>query len=179
MGSVLHAAAAVLTFALLGTLTPRSLAAQGNPVLARPMPPGDSAAAVEVLRRTRAWHNSIMRVDTAALRRILLPEFSLTLPPELERAHVTLEAYLRNTGGYQLKEDRWEASDVRILGEVAVVTSRYWQRATPGGRDRSGTFLLTDVWRRVGGEWRVATRWSTWLDAPARVPAASAKTPAP
>jgi hypothetical protein len=143
------------------------------------MPPGDSAAAAEVLRRTRIWHDAIVRADTGALRRILLPEFTLTIPPELERAHVTIEPYLRNTVGYQLKEDRWEASDVRIMGDVAVVTSRYWQRAIPGGRDRSGRFLLTDVWRRLGGEWRVATRWSTWLDAPARAPAAPAKAPAP
>jgi hypothetical protein len=146
--------------------------AQKEPVLSRVIPASDSMAAKEVLRRTRLWHDAIIRADTAELRNILLPEYSLTVPPAIEQAHVPLEAYLKNAVDYRLSEDRWEASDVRILGDVAVVTSRYWQRAAPGGRDRSGYFILTDVWKRDGAEWRVATRWSTWLDAPQRTPPA-------
>jgi hypothetical protein len=141
-------------------------AAQNVPVLTRTIPAADSATAKVILGRTRAWHDAIIRGDTAALRRLLLPEFSLTTPPDLERGHVPLERYLRNTVQYQLHEDRWESSDVRIVGDAAVVTSRFWQRATSGGRDRSGYFVLTDVWRRDQEEWRAAARWSTWLDMP-------------
>lgn len=140
--------------------------AQTGPVLSRVIPAADTTVAKEILQRTRQWHDAILRADTAELRRVLLPEYSLTLPPFIEAAHVPLEPYLGNTVNYQLKEDRWEASDVRVLGDVVVVTSRFWQHATPGGRDRSGYFVLTDVWKRVSDEWRVAARWSTWLDDP-------------
>ena len=137
---------------------------QEAPTLTRVVPASDSLIAREVLRRSREWHDAIMRTDTAALSRMLLPEYSLTVAPDLENAYVPRDAWLRNTMGYQMRADRWEASDVRVLGDVVVVTSRVWQRATPGGRDRSGHFVLTDVWRRVDGEWLVASRTSTWLD---------------
>jgi ketosteroid isomerase-like protein len=150
-------------------------AAQTVPVLTRTIPAADSTTAKAILGRTRAWHDAIQRGDTAALRRLLLPEFSLTTPPDLERGHVPLERYLGNTVRYQLREERWESSDVRILGDVAVVTSRYWQSAASGGRDRSGYFVLTDVWRRDQGEWRAAARWSTWLDMPGGISPAGRK----
>lgn len=152
--------------ALLAALAPAPLRAQGVPVLARPVPPADSAAAAEVLLRTREWHDAIIRADTTALRELLAPEFTLTIAPQVEAGQVRLDRYLANVATYNLHEDRWEASDVRVVGDVAVVTSRFWQRATPGGRDRSGRFVLTDVWDRRGGTWRVVARWSTWLDAP-------------
>jgi ketosteroid isomerase-like protein len=140
--------------------------AQAGPVLTRVVPAADSATAHEILRRTRAWHDAIIRADTAYLNRLILPEYSLTIPPALETAYVTRDQWLANTPAYQLRADRWESSDVRVMGDAAVVTSRFWQHATPRGRDRSGYFLLTDLWRRVGGEWRPASRFSTWLDDP-------------
>lgn len=151
--------------ALVGLALAAPVHAQEGPVLTRVIPASDSATALEVLQRSRVWHDAIIRADTAALARMLLPEYSLTVAPSIEVAHVPKDAWLRNTINYQLRADRWEASDVRVLGDVAIVTSRLWQHATPGGRDRSGHFMLTDVWRRVDGEWLVASRWSTWLDA--------------
>ena len=154
------------TLALLAVLAPAPLRAQDALVLARPVAPADSAAAAEVLLRTREWHDAIIRADTVALRGILAPEFTLTLAPQVDANSVPLERYLANTMAYHLHEDRWEASDIRVIGDAAVVTSRYWQRATVGTRDRSGRFVLTDVWDRRGGTWRVVARWSLWLDAP-------------
>ena len=151
---------------LLGLVTAGSGGAQEGPILSRVLPVSDSAAAKEVLRRTRQWHDAIMRADSLELRRILLPEFTLTGAPGVDLVHVPLEQYLRTMATYQLQADRWEASDARILGEVAVVTSRYWQRATPLGQDRSGYYILTDVWKHVGSAWRAEARWAAWLDTP-------------
>lgn len=50
--------------------------AQGAPVLIRVVPAADTATAGDVLRRTRAWHDAIMRADTAVLRHILLPRYA-------------------------------------------------------------------------------------------------------
>ena len=141
-----------------------SAAAQEGPVLSRVVPAADSAAAQDILARTRQWHDAIMRADTAFLATILLPDFSLTVAPPVEHVYVPRSEWLVNTMDYRMHADRWEASDVRVIGDVAIVTSRFWQHATPGGRDRSGYFTLTDVWQRVRGEWLVANRWATWLD---------------
>lgn len=151
---------------LIVSATPIAAWGQEGPVLTRVTPAADSLVARDILQRTREWHDAIMRSDTALLDDILLPEYSLTIPPALEQAHVPRAAWLTNVGAYQLRADRWEASDVHVMGDAAVVTSRFWQHATPRGRDRSGYFVLTDLWRREGGAWRVASRFSTWLDDP-------------
>ena len=149
---------------LLGEVNPAF--AQADPSLCRVLPAADSAAARMVLRRSREWHDAVMRGDTAALREILLPEFSLTGAPAVDSIHVPLQQYLSNMAAYQLDADRWEASDVRILGNVAVVTSRYWQHATTRGQDRSGYYILTDIWKYADSSWGASTRWVAWLDTP-------------
>jgi hypothetical protein len=51
---------------------------------------------------------------------------------------------------------------VRILDDVAVVSSIAVQRATAFGVDRSGAFFLTDVWQRSGDHtWQVVARCSS------------------
>jgi hypothetical protein len=54
-----------------------------------------------------------------------------------------------------------EHVDVDVDGDVAVVLQRVQMEATVLGEDRSGTFVLTDVWRRRPIGWRVWRRHST------------------
>src|SRR5687767_5040380 len=109
------------------TLFSTELAAQRRPVLSRVIPASDTTAALHILQRMHEWHEAIQRADTMELRRILLPEYSVTTPPFVETVHLPLQQYINNAVNYQLHEGRLEASDVRVLGEVAVVTSRFWQ----------------------------------------------------
>jgi ketosteroid isomerase-like protein len=78
-----------------------------------------------------------------------------------------------------VSKDRWLASlpdyivhsyDVQeqlidVDGDVAAVLCRAQMHATVGGVDRSGVFIVTDVWRRRDGKWRVWKRHSTPLTA--------------
>ena len=71
--------------------------------------------------------------------------------------------------------DRWLASlpeyvvhsyDVQerlmdVDGDVAAVLHRAHMHATVSGVDRSGIFVVSDVWRRRDGQWRVWKRHST------------------
>lgn len=56
-----------------------------------------------------------------------------------------------------------EVADVD--GDVAVFLHRDRMRATVLGEDRSGTFVITDVWRQGSDGWRVWRRHSTPLAA--------------
>ncbi len=56
-----------------------------------------------------------------------------------------------------------EVADVD--GDLAVFLHRDRMRATVLGQDRSGTFVITDVWRHVNNGWRVWRRHSTPLAA--------------
>ena len=56
----------VSVIAAITSFVPAGVRAQGAPVLIRVVPAADTATAGDVLRRTRAWHDAIMRADTAA-----------------------------------------------------------------------------------------------------------------
>jgi ketosteroid isomerase-like protein len=59
---------------------------------------------------------------------------------------------------YEIRSFSFEELEVLDYGEVAVVRSRYSQEATMGGADRSQTYLMTDVWHRREGAFRLVTR---------------------
>ena len=52
-----------------------------------------------------------------------------------------------------------------VSDELAVVLHRDEMSATVLGEDRSGTFVVTDVWRRRDLEWKIWRRHSTPLTA--------------
>jgi ketosteroid isomerase-like protein len=52
-------------------------------------------------------------------------------------------------------------TDVDPGGDCAAILQRVRQRATVLGGDRSGEFVLTDIWRRRDGQWRIWRRHST------------------
>ena len=54
-----------------------------------------------------------------------------------------------------------------VDGDFAALLQRVRMRGTVMGEDRSGDWVLSDLWRRVGGEWRVWRRHATPLT-PAR-----------
>lgn len=62
------------------------------------------------------------------------------------------------TTAYEIHSFRFDELDVLDYGDVAVVRSRYSQAATMGDADRSQSFLMTDVWHRREGEFRLVSR---------------------
>lgn len=61
---------------------------------------------------------------------------------------------------YELQERRIDASE-----DCACVLQRVAMKATVLGEDRSGSFVITDVWRRGPSGWRIWRRHSTPLAA--------------
>jgi ketosteroid isomerase-like protein len=76
-------------------------------------------------------------------------------------AAVPREAWLGLLPDYVVHEYLVEEQTVDVDGDTAAVLSRVRMRADVLGEDRSGTFVLTDVWRRRSGGWRVWRRHST------------------
>ena len=58
-----------------------------------------------------------------------------------------------------------EEAQIDLDGDCAVVLQRVRMEAVVLGDDRSGTFVITDVWRRRAAGWRVWRRHSTPLAA--------------
>lgn len=50
---------------------------------------------------------------------------------------------------------------VNVYDNVAVAMLMFTQNATVRGKDRSGQFVLTDIWINKGGRWLIAERHSS------------------
>jgi ketosteroid isomerase-like protein len=97
--------------------------------------------------------------DLPKLDRLLGQEFTLTTgrPGNAVRGRAE---YLEITASrYAIDEYRFDELEVIELGPgAAVVRSRYAQRGSMDGADRSQPFLMTDVWAHRPAGWQLVTR---------------------
>jgi ketosteroid isomerase-like protein len=102
--------------------------------------------------------------DHAVAERILDPDYALVLvqpsPAVMPRARwlAVLDDYLVHS--YEIEEQC-----VHVDGDTAAVLQRVRMTATVLGEDRSGLFVISDLWRRRDQRWRVWRRHSTPLSA--------------
>ncbi len=75
------------------------------------------------------------------------------------------ERWLVVLDDYVVDSLRVAESVVDVAGDVAVVLHRDQMSATLLGEDRSGTFIITDIWRLRSDGWRIWRRHSTPLTA--------------
>ena len=126
------------------------------------MSEAEACAAPEVERALTRLENefaeAVRRRDMEFLERTLGEEFTLTtgrpgaeIRGRQEWLDVTRESYV-------VEEFEIEPLAVHVYGEAAVVRSRYRQRGRMRDRDRSGAYLMTDVWARRGDRWQLVTR---------------------
>ena len=95
----------------------------------------------------------------AALDRLLGPEFTLTTGRPGNEVRGRAE-YLEITASrYVIDEYRFDELEVIELGPgAAMVRSRYVQRGSMDGADRSQPFLMTDVWAHRPTGWQLVAR---------------------
>jgi ketosteroid isomerase-like protein len=104
--------------------------------------------------------------DVETLERLLGPEFTLTTGRPGNEVRGRAE-YLEITATrYAIDEFAFEELEVIELGaDAALVRSRYAQRGSMDGADRSQPFLMTDVWARRPAGWQLVTRHASPLAA--------------
>jgi ketosteroid isomerase-like protein len=96
--------------------------------------------------------------DVEWLEEHLGPDFTLTTgrPGAPVRGRAEWLAVTRDR--YALDDFAFEELEVIELGSVGVVRSRYRQRGSMDGENRTQTFLMTDVWAERGGQPQLVTR---------------------
>ncbi len=82
-------------------------------------------------------------------------------------AEVTRDKWLAMLPDYVVHDYRVDTEIVNEDGDCAITLQRASMRATVLGEDRSGVFIITDVWRKRDGQWRIWRRHSTPLSAAA------------
>ena len=112
----------------------------------------------------RSFDTAVHRRDRALADTVLDMDYALVLvhpaPATMPRARwlEVLEDYLVHS--YDVEEQRVDES-----GDVAAVLSKVRMRATVLGDDRSGWFVISDLWRHGQDGWRIWRRHSTPLTA--------------
>ncbi|HEU5000832.1 MAG TPA: nuclear transport factor 2 family protein [Lapillicoccus sp.] len=122
----------------------------------------DDGATDELLERAAQWDAAIQDRDERAADALLATDFALELVQPV-RSVMGREGWLEMLPDYVVHEWDVEEQVVDEGDDVAALLQRVRMRATVMGEDRSGTFVISDLWRRIDGEWRVWRRHSTPL----------------
>jgi hypothetical protein len=118
----------------------------------------------ELLDRWADWQRAIEARDVQGIGEFLADDYALVLV-QPGRAVRTRAQWLALLPDYVVSAYEIQEQVVDIGADVAVVLHRAWMEATVLGADRSGTFVVSDIWRRYDGVWKVWRRHSTPLAA--------------
>lgn len=122
------------------------------------MAPQATSIEETIRHRAQEWMEATQRRDAAALDQFLADEFVLVAA----RGVIDKPAWLHATmHEVEARAFRYEDSQVRVYGEVAVMLTGWHQEATMAGREWSGDFRITDIWVWRDGRWQVVARHST------------------
>jgi hypothetical protein len=117
-----------------------------------------AVVAEELVSLSHELVRAVQTHDTGRLEELLAEEFTLDgAAGTLDREEL-LEAA---TGAYAIEDFVYHEIDPEILGNTAIVVSRYRQSARIGERDASGGLRITDVWIRRDGRWQIVRRHAT------------------
>lgn len=102
--------------------------------------------------------------DRVGAERVLDDGYALVLVAPA-RAVMSRDRWLEVLKDYVIHDYVIDEQIVNEEGDCAVVVHRVRMAATVLGEDRSGVFVISDVWRRRRDGWRVWQRHSTPLSA--------------
>ena len=116
-----------------------------------------SPEAEDLIGLEREWMEAVQRKDFERLPGFLADEYTYAATGHGRQFK---GEWLATAQQYDLHSFSIEDPDVRIYGDVAVVTLRMLITATIRGTQRTGESLITDVWVKRAGRWQVVARSS-------------------
>lgn len=127
-----------------------------------------SDAALET--RMDDFQRCIEQRDAEVAEVVLDDQYALVL---VHPAHAVMprDRWLQVLPDYVVHDYDVHERVIDVADDCATVLQRVSMRATVLGEDRSGTFVISDVWRRGTSGWRIWRRHSTPLAA-GRMPGA-------
>jgi uncharacterized protein (TIGR02246 family) len=110
----------------------------------------------------QAWMKAVADRDEEALKRLMSPDFTLTSAYSAGDL-ISRDQFLKTIQSVKQNEFSFYNVTVRvnIYGDVAILKAKVKDNYTMNGEDRSGDYLITDVWVKHDGQWQVVTRHSS------------------
>lgn len=106
----------------------------------------------------------VLERDTELALTVLHEDYALVLCVPVP-AVMPRDRWLEVLPDYRVEAYEVQEQHLDVLGDCATVMQRLTMTATVLGEDRSGTFVISDIWLRLDGEWRIWRRHSTPLAA--------------
>ena len=131
-------------------------------------PEGATGRADELRRLEQRFMTAVAKRDVDFLEDHLGEEFKLITGRPGHETRDRAEWLEVTTAAYEIRSFRFDELEVLDYGDVAVVRSRYSQEARMGDADRSQSYLMTDVWHRREGVFRLVARHVSPLPPSAR-----------
>jgi ketosteroid isomerase-like protein len=117
----------------------------------------------EIEQLERTFMDAVRDRDMDTLEAMLGERFTLTTGRPGAEVRGRAEWLEVTRGSYVIESYEFEWLEIDRYGDAAVARSRYRQRGRMGDDDRSQPFLMTDVWVRSEGDWRLVSRHITPL----------------
>jgi ketosteroid isomerase-like protein len=129
----------------------------------------EGSAGQQVAELQRQWVAAIKDQDDKRISQLQDDGFFLAVGVQGRPLQIVPRGrWLENLKFYKIHSHNIDDMKVSVYGDTAVVLMLYTQQATVGRTptDRSAQFLITDIWVKRKGGWRVAERHSSRPEQP-------------
>lgn len=107
-----------------------------------------------------AWVNAIVHKDIKVLDRILADDFGGISP---NGYRYTKQEAISDilSGAYLVQSMTLDTVQVRVIGDMAIVTFYQNEQSRFGDENCSGRYAFTDIWVKRDGDWRAVASQGT------------------
>ncbi|CAN5219551.1 hypothetical protein BH09BAC2_BH09BAC2_10170 [soil metagenome] len=124
--------------------------------------PSSSTDHQVIIDLEKSFASAIQSQDTAQTKKFLSDTYFLTIGVHGIPLQIVLrEQWLSGLKDYVTESFSHDDIKVNIYDNTAVAILLFSQKATVRGQNRSGQFMLTDIWIKVGNDWRITERHSS------------------
>ena len=116
----------------------------------------------EITELEKQWAAAIQKQDESHMDQFLADNYFLAIAiQEMPIRIIPKAVWLDNLKFYKTESFNIDDIKVHVYDGVAIVLMIFTQHATVREQDRSGQFLITDIWVKQEKGWRVTERHSS------------------
>lgn len=121
-----------------------------------------NVTAQHLIELEHAWASAMQARNLSQLDALVTDDFFVMIAAQGMPLQTTgRERWLSVMPSYEIQEMNIDDIRAQVYGDFAVVTLLWTQVAKVNGKERSGTFFITDIWRETENGWQVAERHSS------------------
>ena len=132
--------------------------------------PKVKTAQEEIIELEKSFAELVKSRDTIQIKKLQSETYFLAVGIQGKPLQpVPRNRWLKNLKNYVVESYSIDDIKVNIYGNTGVAMLMFTQKATVRGQDRSGQFILTDIWNKGNHGWLIAERHSTRPGPPVNV----------